>query len=324
MPVDVPAFGLSPHWLPPGKHAAVCLSVDDVHPASTARHGYDAGGDGDAGALGHLRWLMQRHPQLKATLFVTADWRSTGTPPAHRLLSQVPWIRDRVYLAPRLRKGTMRVGSYPVFVQYLNSFEGVEVALHGLSHCAKGRVPAAEFGGLSHTACRRVLEEMLATMESSGLRFARGMTPPAWNADHNLLQAMADAGFDYVASARDIWSEVRPDARTAMSGIPGLPLYQPCWLTDFGLAHIPSNFQATSDLARANAIMEIGGLLSIKAHVMKNALGHVALDGLDADYMTHLDDVLNHMEERLGDAIWWPTFAELAARTRPQGEGAGV
>jgi len=40
-------------WLPPGKTAAVCLSIDDVHPAGSA-DGCDAGGDLSDGALGRL------------------------------------------------------------------------------------------------------------------------------------------------------------------------------------------------------------------------------------------------------------------------------
>ncbi len=45
---------IAPGWLPPGKHAAVCLSIDDVHPG-TSNDSYEAGGDLHAGALGASR-----------------------------------------------------------------------------------------------------------------------------------------------------------------------------------------------------------------------------------------------------------------------------
>ena len=48
-------------WLPAGKRAAVCLTVDDVHPAPVAEE-----------ALGHVRWLQERHPFLRATLFTAS------------------------------------------------------------------------------------------------------------------------------------------------------------------------------------------------------------------------------------------------------------
>ena len=31
-------------WLPPGRSAAVCLSIDDIHPGRSGDH-YEAGGD---------------------------------------------------------------------------------------------------------------------------------------------------------------------------------------------------------------------------------------------------------------------------------------
>jgi hypothetical protein len=61
-------------WLPDGKRAAVCFSIDDIHPGRSADD-YDGGGDLDAGALGHVRRLLERHPRLWVTLFTTPDWR---------------------------------------------------------------------------------------------------------------------------------------------------------------------------------------------------------------------------------------------------------
>ena len=49
------------NWLPSNKCGAVCFSVDDIHPAKSSDY-YEAGGDLDKGALGHVRWLLERHP----------------------------------------------------------------------------------------------------------------------------------------------------------------------------------------------------------------------------------------------------------------------
>src|SRR5258708_37062324 len=105
---------MTQNWLPPGKRAAVCFSIDDLHPAK-ASDGYDAGGDLGAGALGHLEWLLERHPPLHITLFVTADWREISPVVTRQVIAAVPYLRDRVYLAKHWRKGTMRLDRHPEF-----------------------------------------------------------------------------------------------------------------------------------------------------------------------------------------------------------------
>ena len=45
-------------WPRLGKKAAICFSIDDVHP-STSRDDYEAGGDLGQGSLGNLEWLCQ-------------------------------------------------------------------------------------------------------------------------------------------------------------------------------------------------------------------------------------------------------------------------
>ena len=75
-----------PDWLPRGKRAAVCFSIDDMHPGKKTDY-YEAGGDLDRGQLGHLCWLLERHPQLRATLFTTADWREISPVPTRTVVS---------------------------------------------------------------------------------------------------------------------------------------------------------------------------------------------------------------------------------------------
>ena len=78
-------------WLPPGKRAAVCFTIDDVHPAKSSDC-YEAGGDLGDGALGNLERLLDKHPALKVTLFLTADWREKSPVPTRRLMSRIPWL----------------------------------------------------------------------------------------------------------------------------------------------------------------------------------------------------------------------------------------
>ncbi len=301
------------NWLPAGKRAAVCFTIDDVHPGSSADH-YDGGGDLGRGALGLVRELLDRHPYLHVTLFTTADWREISPAPS-KLLARIPYLRDRLYLSRVLPAGARRLDRHHEFTSYLAAMPRTEIGCHGLHHIHRGPRLHVEFQDDGVAGHRDKLRRMLAIFDAAGLRYVRGMCPPGWNAPPSLLEAMAELGFDFVASARDIQTEVSPDAVTAMSGLRGVPLIQPAWL-DAGLVHFTSNFQATSRWERAAAIVDQGGLLAVKAHIIKDALGHVALDGIDPVYCNFLDLLFARLHREYGDALWWTTMGELAHRVK--------
>src|SRR5258705_11178227 len=94
-------------WLPEGKIAAVSFSVDDIHP-STSKDPYEAGGDLEPGGLRRLARLLQKIPQLRATLFVTPDWRPLSLQPTRILRGRIH------YLA--LRSDPARVRPYAAIV----------------------------------------------------------------------------------------------------------------------------------------------------------------------------------------------------------------
>jgi hypothetical protein len=99
-----------------------------------------------------------------------------------------------------------------------------------------------------------------------------------------------------------------------MSGLRGVSLIHPTRIAQGALVHFTTNFQATSPIERAVAIIEAGGVLAIKAHIIKNAFGHVAVDGVDAVYCNFLDLLFAELARRYGDRLWWTTMGEMAAR----------
>jgi hypothetical protein len=100
-----------------------------------------------------------------------------------------------------------------------------------------------------------------------------------------------------------------------MSGLRGVPLMFPAWLEEERtLLHFTTNFQATSPIERALAIIDGGGLLAVKAHIIKNAFGHIALDGVDQTYCNYLDLLFNELERRYGERLWWTSMGEVAGR----------
>lgn len=302
-------------WLPQGKRAAVCFTVDDVHPGRST-DAYEAGGDLNEGALGRVTWLLERHPQLSVTLFATADWRELSPLPTRRLLAAIPVARDRLFLARTLPAGTMRLDRHPRFVEFLKQMPRTEVGLHGLHHVHRGpRIPV-EFQDQSADECLRMLRGAVAIFERAGLATPKGMTPPGWDVPQGLSRAMIDIGLSYVASARDVVTAISPGAQTNMSGLTGVSLIQPELIQDGRLVHVPTNFQATNSIDRAVEIIEHGGLLSIKAHIVKAAYGYVASDGLDLLYRNYLDALFAELRRRYAESLWWATMAEIASNVR--------
>ena len=313
-------FASQNSWLPPGKHCAILLSVDDVHPA-TAAHGAEAGGDLGQGMLRHLLALRCNHPGLRFSLSVTADWRMRTPLVTRTWLPQASWLAPLLYYAPRWPAGTFRLDRHPDFVRYITSLAGVEIVPHGLHHVRRGLPMHVEFADASERTCRLALRQIDRIMRNAGITSANGFISPGWAAPAPLRRAVRAAGLAFIASARDIITPVAADARTAMSGLVGQPLIHP-GLTEEGLVHIPVNFQATSEIERALRILDHGGLLSIKAHAIKSIGRYVALDGLDEAYAAYLDTVLSACQARFGDAIWWASMGDIADRAAPPAASA--
>jgi len=315
-------------WLPAGKRAAVCFNVDDVHPA-TSQDEFDAGGDLGRGALGRVERLLDRQPQLRVTLFVTPDWRLRRLVPTRKWLTRVPLLRERIHWAPLAPRGHFRVDRFPEFVAYLNALPRTDCALHGLNHAHPGPRMAVEFQEQSRSECSVLLQEARQIFTTARLRHVQGFAAPAWNTPPSLCEALSDADFHFVTSARDLDTPVSDRARSAMSGLRGASLIQPMWIRcapsdkatsasagPSRLVHFTTNFQATSTIERARDIIETGGLLSIKAHIFKTGGGITMLDGLDAAYCDYLERIWRELDARYGDALWWTSLAEVAGRCR--------
>ncbi len=304
------AYTVPENWLPGNKTAAVCFTIDDIHPGKSTDH-FEAGGDMEHGALGLVQSLLDRVPDLRVTLFTTASWRESTPVPTFKTLASIPYLRDNFHLAKRLKKNSMSLTRHPAFISYLNHEERFECAFHGLYHVHKGLKIPVEFQNQTEKEFLYILREMKRIFKESGLNYSNGLCPPGWNAPDNLLRLMKKEGFDYVASSRDVKSPISKNQLGEMSGLTGLPLLQPCILSYDGLIHYPTNFQATSTYERARDIIASGGLLSIKAHIVKNVGKYVALDGVDKEYMDFLVDLCSKLKAEFGEKIWWTSMGEM-------------
>jgi len=298
-------------WLPKNKKAAICFSIDDIHPSKSS-DSYEAGGDLSNGNLGLVEWLINRHPKLKTTLFTTADWRETTPFITKKILSKTPYFNSKYYLAKVLKKGTMSLTNHPEFVKYLNTLKRTDIALHGLHHIHKGKNIPQEFQSQTEDEFDLLLKEMLSIFNKSKINYVKGICPPSWNAPDDLLNQLINNNIKFVASARDIFTPISKEAKTNMSGLKNLPLIYPSLIKENKIVHIPTNFQATSKIDRAFKIIDNGGLLCIKAHIIKNTFGHIAYDGIDQLYINYLDSLFTILEKKYGDDLWWPSMNEIA------------
>lgn len=267
---------------------------------------------------GHVVWLCQRHPQLHLTLFVTPDWREISPFPTRKFLSSIPFLRNHLYLTRTLPTETMLLSRHPEFVAYLKSLQRVDCGLHGLYHINKGFKIAEEFKGRDRRECQAMLQESLNIFEEVHLPCSPGMCPPGWGLSDDLAEAMIAVGLRFVTSARDPRTPITRDAVTAMSGRPGVSLIYPEWIMNHRLLHFATNFQATSTFGRAEKVIALNGLVAVKAHIVKAACGHVALDGMDKAYRDYLHQVFCRLEDRFAESLWWTSMAQIASRCLEQ------
>jgi hypothetical protein len=300
-------------WLPSGKKCAVVFTIDDVHPAKST-DAYEAGGDLEKGALRHIAWLLERHTDLHVTLFVTPDWRQISPFPTRKVLSRIPLLRDRFPLAPTLPKGTMSLARHPAFVAYLKSLPRTDFAPHGLHHCSVGPRIGTEFQEQSVADCRRMLSDGTKIFIRAELPCARGHQAPLWHLTPNFIRACADSGLRWLGGGRDLFTAPTDDATSAMNGPIGASIMHPTVIADGRLALFTTNFQATSDVARAFSILDQGGVLAIKGHIIKRAGQYVALDGMDEVYRAYLDALFRLIKERYGSTVWFTSMDQIAGR----------
>ena len=297
--------GVWPH----AKSSAVTFSIDDVHPGT--RHDYyEAGGDLENGVLGRLVQLLNRIPELKATLFVTPDWREICPYPTRRV-AKIPLVRRYVYQTGIRPRGEMALDRHAAFSKYLQGLNHVEIAMHGLHHVRRGPHVPVEYEAKGLWRSLRSIERGLEIFGQAEFEPIRGFGPPAWCAPDALLAALERSGFRYFSASRDLESGVNLNALNAGSGRSDVCAFRPSRVTGHQLLHIPVNFQATSSFDRAYKILEQGGLLSIKAHAIEDAFGHIALDALNTNYVERLSDLFSRLQKRFGDSIWFATFGEI-------------
>ncbi len=279
--------------------------VDNIHPESN-REGWDCGGDRERGVFRHLLDLRKRFPQVKVTLFVTADWTDRSQPLWARALGRaVPeWRRNPRHWPP----STFRLDRHREWCRWLASLEGFELAFHGLHHYNPRGFHGQEFIGLGYDECVSRLRRSEEIFRQTGLPASRGFRSPGWEVTEPLLRALADLNYDYVAGSGDFET---PPSRTAVSegaGLRGPPLIFPAYHR--GVLNLPQNWDIRkSSVERGLAIVREGGLLSAKGHINPVYENERYDNGLSEETMNHLCEMLEALE---GEEVRYMALSEVA------------
>ena len=306
-----------------GYETALVIGIDDVHPEQRG-DGTDFGLDLEKGSLGLIAELVEEFPSLQVTLFVTPDWRlRLGS-----FDSFVRWIQrlslriraDKLvtrllvkpYPSGRFRLDQERIKGWCKSIGRRISRGEFSVGMHGLSHFNPWLNFANEFAGLSYEECISRIRIAKEIFRKAKIKSVKGFAPPGWTITGNLITALLKEGFEYIAGAEDHLSPVDPLMYCNESGM-YVPLFYPRILHG-GLVSIPRNWDMRwSGLDRAEEILKINGIIGVHGHVAKTP---GVINEISESTITNLRQLLEYLEEKHSDEIWFTNFNEVAQYLR--------
>lgn len=267
------------------------LNFDDIHPESS-KVGTDCGGDREKGVFGYFSRLWKKFPEVKITLFVTPNWidKSNTEFPMYyinRLLGRKytrEWEMD-----------TFRLDKFRDWCEWLNSFENLELAGHGLYHHRETDPHGAEFHEMDYEECLVRLKKAEEIFSLSGLRTEKGFRPPGWGISDGLFKALRELNYEFIACSGDMTVPVSRNAVVKETGIKNVPLLFPS--TYMGMINIPQNWDIKkSDIKRGVEIARLGGLISAKGHIAHNYDGERIENGLNEETFENIIALLEELE----------------------------
>jgi hypothetical protein len=297
--------------------AALVIGIDDFHPQSSSE-GKDFGGDLTGGKLDILTELIKKYPKVKITLFLTPNWI----------------LKNQYYGFSTLQQYLMKNGfktAYNIFKRYLlrshsidkfnilnSNFskwrekvrqltkQNISIGIHGTYHMNDDPPFTSEFFNLKYEEAEERLRASLNLVRKSHIPFEMGFAPPGWGVNDELLKALKNLNFHYIAGSADFNTEVSNAAVCKGSGIKNVSLIYPSIIN--GLINIPRNWDiGKSNIARAVRVVENCGVLGLHGH-MCDELGN----GITEMNIRRVEELLNLLENKYHDQIWYASFGEVA------------
>jgi peptidoglycan/xylan/chitin deacetylase (PgdA/CDA1 family) len=312
---------------PYAKRAAFSIAVDDLHPESSKDPDHiDYGGDEDAGNFHYLGEIVRREPNVKITLFMVPAWQDRPEVPSWLLSPVVEAVLNLLILPfSTMRKAARqakRRRSYPPDAFRIDKAEfrgwcswleskvrtgNFEVALHGLHHFSmQAPVPSQEFYSLSTADCLAELREALQICNNAGIPVVHGFRPPAWAISEELMEALAEASFFFVAGCADYTTPIAANAVANSFGIRGISLVQPC--ISGKQVIVPSNANGFS-ASRILDVIEVGGLAVLNTHMAKTNYG---ISHLSESFVEKTVSLFDQIERKYPGEVWFAHLSEIA------------
>ena len=279
--------------------SVVVWGIDDIRPEDHCEK-----------PLKLLEEFKQSYDQVKITLFVTPDWIYK---PQGKLLSMdFSGILRKFVKYQHWPEGSFRIDKDK---EWINRFQDFELADHGLHHFQDRRPVSAEFANLNYEQCAVRIKKILEIFSNTGVR-PEGFAPPGWGVNENLLNALSDSEFKYVAGSIDDGVVVEKNSFSKQAGLTNVSAFFP---TNLGkIWNIPRNWDIhKSDIERAEEIIKINGIVGLHAHILDEYLGQKIGNGITEDNLKNVEKLLDYLENSFSE-IKYKTFLEVSQDTLSQ------
>lgn len=251
-----------------------------------------------------LQDFKQSYPHVKITLFVTPDWVHK---PQKKLLDlDFLGILKFFMKYDHWPEGTFRIDKHK---EWINELKDFEIGDHGLNHLQKRRPVSAEFEQLNYEQCVDKLKRIMEIFGNVGIR-PEGFAPPGWGVNVNLIKALADFEFKYIAGSIDNSVVVGKNSLSNQAGIKNVSAFFP---TNLGkVVNVPRNWDIhKSDVKRAEDIIRVGGVLGLHGHVMDDYMQQKIGNGITEENLKNVEKLLDFVEKNSPE-VEYKTFSELS------------
>ena len=282
------------------------LSFDDIHPESSTI-GTDCGGDMEKGVFKYLIKIIKKYPEVKITLFVTANWIDRAN------IKNIKFYIKRFFGMKCTRaweNEPFRLDKFRDWCSWLNSFENFEIAFHGLYHHRDKEPHCAEFLDLDYYECLYKLKRSEEIFKNAGLKYVRGFRPPGWGVSNGLFKALKDLNYEFIACSADVKTKISKNAISNDAGIKGVSLIYPSYYR--GLINIPQNWDIMhSSIKRAIEIVKLNGVIGAKGHIANIYDGEIIGNGLTEESFNNIMTLLEELEKY---DVEYLTMREIATK----------
>ncbi len=289
---------------PNGKLAAFNLQFDDFSVKHKGNSEYDYGGNPDSKICREFKNLFVKYPYLKTTIFTIPNPKFV----LNNMFNHKSHNEDKYKITNK---------NYTGWLSWVKSREFTknnEIAIHGLYHCQheiKNVWPFLEFEFKNESECENALKKSKKLFDEVGIKIS-GFKPPAWgigvNSDYSLIKVLKkeckNKNFKYCCLSSPV-SGLNWEKKKVSNFFPAY--YE-------GILNIPQNINMLWPLEKIKEIIDfsasINGVIIPQLHFIEE--GNWMDDGIGENSLKKLDSILEYLNTRYKNKIWFAKAEEIA------------